>query len=187
MSFPGSSDGKSICWQCRKSGFNPWVGKIPWRRKWQPTSVLLPGKFHGWRSLVGYSPWDRKESDTTEQLHWICFFITHRSACYIVLYIWMYSFVGLQIYELIFKLHLINHSGRWTFIVTYQTQSQPWVQSLSVDKLLSSHDAVVLEQAVCSSTFFTHSSPYWRATSFFFFFIEGPLLYPVSWVTLFTS
>ena len=57
---------------------------------------------------------------------------------------------------------------RWTFIVTYQTQSQPWVQSLSVDKLLSSHDAVVLEQAVCSSTFFTHSSPYWRATSFFF-------------------
>ena len=49
--------------------FNMW-GKIPWRRKWQPTPVLLPGKFHGWRrSLVGYSPWDRKESDTTEQLH----------------------------------------------------------------------------------------------------------------------
>ena len=46
-----------------------WVGKIPWRRKWQPTPVLLPGKFHGWRSLVGYSPWGRKESDTTEQLH----------------------------------------------------------------------------------------------------------------------
>ena len=45
-----------------------WVGKIPWRRKWQPTPVLLPGKSHGWRSLVGYSPWGRKESDTTEQL-----------------------------------------------------------------------------------------------------------------------
>ena len=40
-----------------------------WRRKWQPTPVLLPGKFHGWRTLVGYSPWGRKESDTTEQLH----------------------------------------------------------------------------------------------------------------------
>ena len=40
-----------------------------WRRKWQPTPVLLPGKFHGWRSLVGYSPRDRKELDTTEQLH----------------------------------------------------------------------------------------------------------------------
>ena len=49
--------------------FNPWVGKIPWRRKWQPTAVLLPRKFHGWRSLVGYSPWGRKDSDRTEQLH----------------------------------------------------------------------------------------------------------------------
>ena len=37
-----------------------WVGKIPWRRKWQPTPVLLPRKFHGWRSLVGYSPWGQK-------------------------------------------------------------------------------------------------------------------------------
>ena len=38
----------------------------PWRRKWQPTPVLLPGNSHGWRSLVGYSPWSHKESDTTE-------------------------------------------------------------------------------------------------------------------------
>ena len=37
-------------------GFDPWVGKIPWRRKWQPTPVFLPGESHGWRSLVGYSP-----------------------------------------------------------------------------------------------------------------------------------
>ena len=41
----------------------------PWRRQWHPTPVLLPGKSHGWRSLVGYSPWDRQESDTTERLH----------------------------------------------------------------------------------------------------------------------
>jgi len=40
-----------------------------WRRQWHPTPVFLPGKSHGWRSLVGYSPWGRKESDTTEQLH----------------------------------------------------------------------------------------------------------------------
>ena len=40
-----------------------------WKRKWQPTVVLLPGKSHGWRSLVGYSPWSHKESDSTEQLH----------------------------------------------------------------------------------------------------------------------
>ena len=43
--------------------------KIPWRRKWQPTPVLLPGESHGGRSLVGYSPWGHKESDTTVQLH----------------------------------------------------------------------------------------------------------------------
>ena len=50
-------------------GFDPWVGKIPWRRKWQPTPVHLPGKSHGRRSLVGCSPWGHEESDTTEQLH----------------------------------------------------------------------------------------------------------------------
>ena len=49
-------------------GFNPWVGKIPWRRKWQPTPVFLPGKSHGWRSLAGYSPWGRKELDMTERI-----------------------------------------------------------------------------------------------------------------------
>ena len=53
----------------RETGFDPWVEKILWRRKWQPTPVLLPGKSHGWKSLVGYSPWGCKESDTTEQLH----------------------------------------------------------------------------------------------------------------------
>ena len=53
---------------CRgRPGFDPWVGKIPWRQKWQPTPV--PGKFHGWRNLVGYSPWGHKESDTTERIH----------------------------------------------------------------------------------------------------------------------
>ena len=53
----------------RETGFNPWVRKISWRRKWQPSSVFLPGKSHGPKSLVGYSPRGRKESDTTEQLH----------------------------------------------------------------------------------------------------------------------
>ena len=72
--FPGGTDGKSVCLQCRRPGFNPWVRKIPWRRKWQPTPVLLPGKSQGQRSLVGYSPWGRKESDTTEWLHFSLFF-----------------------------------------------------------------------------------------------------------------
>ena len=46
----------------------PGSGRCPWRRKWQPTPVFLPGKFHGQRSLTGYSPWGHKESDTIEQL-----------------------------------------------------------------------------------------------------------------------
>ena len=59
----------SVCLQCGRPGFDPWVGKIPWRRKWQSTPVLLPGKSHGQRSLVGYSPWGRKELDTTGRLY----------------------------------------------------------------------------------------------------------------------
>ena len=55
-----------ICLQCRRPRFYSWVGKIPWRRKWQPTPVFLPGESHGQRSLVGYSPWGCKELDTTE-------------------------------------------------------------------------------------------------------------------------
>ena len=46
-----------------------------WRRNWQPTLVLLPGKFHGRRSLVGYSPWSHKELDMTERLHFLSFFM----------------------------------------------------------------------------------------------------------------
>ena len=57
-----------ICPQCGRPGFNPWVGKIPWRRKWQLTPEFLPGEFHGQRSLVGYIPWDCKELDMTERL-----------------------------------------------------------------------------------------------------------------------
>ena len=56
--------------------FNPWVGKISWRRKWQPTPVFLPEKSHGRRILVGYSPWGRKESDMTEQPSLLTFIIT---------------------------------------------------------------------------------------------------------------
>ena len=52
----------------QETGFDPWVGKIPWRRKWQPTLGLWPGEFHGQRSLMGYSPKGRKESDMTERL-----------------------------------------------------------------------------------------------------------------------
>ena len=53
----------------QETRFNLWARKIPWRRKWQPTPVLLPGKFHGWRSLVSYSPRGCKEPDMVELLH----------------------------------------------------------------------------------------------------------------------
>ena len=51
--------------QRRRCGFNPYVGKIPWRRKWDPTPVFLPGKSHGQRNPVGFSPWGHKEWDMT--------------------------------------------------------------------------------------------------------------------------
>ena len=56
FTFPGSSDGKESACQLGRPGFDPWIRKIPWRRQWHPTPVLLPGKSHGLRSLVGYSP-----------------------------------------------------------------------------------------------------------------------------------
>ena len=52
--------------QCRRPGFDTWVGKIPWRRAWQPAPVFLPGESHVQRSLAGYSPWGCKELDMTE-------------------------------------------------------------------------------------------------------------------------
>ena len=76
--FPGGSDGKRVCLQCGRPGFNPWAGKIPWRRKWQHTPVFLPRKSHGWRNLAGYSPWSHKESDMTEWLHFLSFLWTTR-------------------------------------------------------------------------------------------------------------
>ena len=55
--LPWWLSGKGSTCQCRRHKFNPWVRKIPWRRKWQPTPVFLPGEFHGQRSLASYNPW----------------------------------------------------------------------------------------------------------------------------------
>ena len=66
---PGGSDSKASACNMGDPATIPGLGRFPWRRKWKPTPVLLPGKFHGLRSLVGYSPWGCKESDTSEQLH----------------------------------------------------------------------------------------------------------------------
>ena len=84
--FPWWLSGKESARQCRRHRFNPWVRKILWRMKWQPTPVFLPGKSHGWRTLAGYSSWGCKESDTTYWLNnsnsrergWECFCSGHR-------------------------------------------------------------------------------------------------------------
>ena len=68
LGFPDGSDGKESAFSSGDLGSIPWIGKILWRREWLPTPVFLPGEFHGQRSLAGYSPWDCKEVDTTQQL-----------------------------------------------------------------------------------------------------------------------
>ena len=65
----GGSSGKEPAFLCRRHKrleLEPWVGKIAWKRAWQPTPVSLPGESHGQRSLAGYSPWGHKELDMTE-------------------------------------------------------------------------------------------------------------------------
>ena len=74
MGFPGGSNGKK-CLQCARPGFDPWAGKIPWRRERLPTPVFVTEEFHGQRSLAGYSLWGCKESDTTEQVTFSLSFI----------------------------------------------------------------------------------------------------------------
>ena len=68
VGLPGGSDSEDSACIARRPRLDPWVRKNPWVKKWQPTPVFLPGKFHGQRSLEGFSPWGHKESDTTEQL-----------------------------------------------------------------------------------------------------------------------
>ena len=75
MAFPRWLSGKESTYQCRRCKFDPWVRKIPWRRKWQPTPVFLPGKSHGQRGLLGYSPQGKKKSDMTEMIEHVH---THR-------------------------------------------------------------------------------------------------------------
>ena len=68
MDFPGGSDGKAFAYNAGDPGSIPGLGRSTGEGKWQHTSILLPGKSHGWRSMVGYSPWGCKESDMTERL-----------------------------------------------------------------------------------------------------------------------
>ena len=82
--FPGGANCKDFTCQCRsrrRHVFDPWVGKISWKRAWQPTPVSLPGESHGRRSLVDYSPRGHKEWDMTEQQNneqqYVCVWAIH--------------------------------------------------------------------------------------------------------------
>ena len=68
LGFPGGTSGKEPACQCQRHGFDPWVRKIPWRRKWQLNPVFLPGESNGQKSLPGCSLWDHKGSDRSERL-----------------------------------------------------------------------------------------------------------------------
>ena len=73
LGFPGGSVIKTLCLQFRRLGFNPWVRKMPWRRKWQPSPVFLPGESHGWRSWWARVQWDCRRVHRTERLTLLLF------------------------------------------------------------------------------------------------------------------
>ena len=106
--------GKEFACQCRRFGFSPWIRKIPWRRKWQPTLIFLPGKFQGQRSLVGYSPRGCKELDMVEQLN---------------MYPPWFSSQGPDLHLLLIPV--------FTFII--KLLRQPWI-SLPCSNLFSAHN-----------------------------------------------
>ena len=110
--FPGSSMVKNRL-QCGRPGFDPWVRKIPWRRKWQPTPVFLPGKSHGQKSLAGYGPWGHKESDMTSNKHFHFFFIfihTHTHT-HTHIHTQTHTHINIYIYVHIHPFHILFHYG----------------------------------------------------------------------------
>ena len=100
--LPRGLSGKEPTCQCRRCGFDPWIEKILWRRKWQPTPLFVPGKSHRKRSLAGYSPWSLKELDVTEH---ICRFCTlflflqqwHKRQCNLFFCPFLYGTVNLEV------------------------------------------------------------------------------------------
>ena len=75
--FPGGLDSKASVYNAVDPGSIPGLGRSPGEGNGNPLQLLLPGRSHGWRSLVGYSPWGRKESDMTERLHFLSLFFLY--------------------------------------------------------------------------------------------------------------
>ena len=95
------------CRRCRKLGFDPWVRKIPWRWKWQPTSVFLPGESPEQRSLAGYSPWGCKELDVTETTEHAHIMIYNLSAL-LILCTQIHTHFPYMFYSIIANAELMN-------------------------------------------------------------------------------
>ena len=130
--------------QCRKPGLDPWVGKIPWRRKWYPTPVFLPGKSHGQRNLAGYSPWGCKESNMTEQLSMHTSTVSKRlspSCSHLIFPIrWLHhgADMGICIYK---------REGRFRKILTHCTRLQndeakTWIQFFQLFSLSQAYECI---------------------------------------------
>ena len=92
LGFPGSSDGKEL-W---RSQFDLWVGRIPWRKEWQPTPVFLPGESHGQRSLTGNSPWVAKSRTRLSDFHFISLHLQWGVYLLSAPCVWLINIKGIQ-------------------------------------------------------------------------------------------
>ena len=151
VGFPGDSVDKESTCNTGETGFNSWVRKIPWRRKWQPTPVFLPGKSHGQRSLEGYSLWGRKRVR-----HDLVTKLPHER-------IWRHSkifYLRNQIFGLIFKKEWIQNwinIQKSNFYNFYITQSY----KRNSDSCLNMHDLeVIMLIEICQAQFATRQTLY---------------------------
>ena len=135
-----------------RHGFNPLGEKIPWRRKWQPTPVLLPREFHRQRSLAGYSLWGHKQSDTTERLHFLSFLSDFLMVQLSHPYMTTGETIALTMWTSVGNMMLMHFNMLFRFVIAFLPRSEhlliSWLQSLS---------AVILEpmkrKSVTVSTF----------------------------------
>ena len=122
-----------------------WVRKIPRRRKWQPTPVFLPGESHGQRSLVGYSPRGRKESDMTEQLHFHFHFIYIKVVA--TLCPTLCNLIGCSMPHS--SVHLISQARILEWVAILTQESNPHLLHWEADSLLLNHQQTLISLHRC--------------------------------------
>ena len=119
---------RRICLQCRRPGLSPWVGKIPWRREWQPTAVSLPGEFHGQRILAGYGPQGHKDSDTAEGLTRSLWFYVYLWALRSMLHLLKSFACPTNIFQSrkFLPAQLMDSGSLWLFIMGKSAMTRYW-------------------------------------------------------------